>query len=900
MKKYFYALLLLTIVFTNRAAAQVTASFVTPQCDAGSSAVPFADNSYSSSGTIVSWQWNFGDPPSGAANTSTLQNPFHDYPGEGSYIVTLIVQDNMGYADTATQVKYVSFYPNPFFIPNNNQCITGNNFYFYVNSPGTVYPVTHSWSFGDGATSISETATHTYTTPGTYNVKLVASTGVCIDSMTQTVTVDARPVAGFAVNNTQQCLSNNLFAFTNLTSIVTGGAPLTYYWDFNDGIQSTAINPTHVYAQAGTYAVSLAATSGTCSDVVTKLVMIGNDSTTIIDTAVCINKLPLILNSHYYYNPGTYSDTISNGGCIRILLIHLSVLPTTQSTTSISICNAQLPYHWNGLTLTSSGYYSVNLPSSFSCDSIAALDLVVGDTVFSYTNVGICTSQLPYIWNGTGYNAAGTYKKMFTSTAGCDSLATLNLSVGITPVANFAYTKGDNACGSLTKAFYNTGSGNFAFVWDFGDGTNSVDAYALHTFANYGTYPVKITVWNICGRDSITKPVNIALEANTILPASPKVLIANRECLAADSTWTNYYFDNNTPGNTDDDTLLLSLNKNGNYIGTIGDGTFQLKLVATAGAGSNTGILLTNPLITNPSGFWVMNRYWNVVPTVQPTTPVGVKFYFNTQDLNDVNGSFPTHNLNVYDLLFYKTMGGNPDPTSNLAGATHITSIVIGNAPDTTHWLSNYLGNNHYSAEFQVAHFSGGGGGATGNGQILPLQLVSFSAVKKGTSNLLQWTTNAEVDMRSFEVERSVNGVEFATIGMVNAMKNQLNNVNNAYTFTDKHPLPGANYYRLKMINKDGSFVYSVVRKLANISFDISIYPNPVKDLLTLTLQSDSRTKASMSMTDAAGKTVLSISSFLVNGTVTKSINIAYLPEGVYYLKTTTDADTYVQKVVKW
>jgi hypothetical protein len=101
-----------------------------------------------------------------------------------------------------------------------------------------------------------------------------------------------------------------------------------------------------------------------------------------------------------------------------------------------------------------------------------------------------------------------------------------------------------------------------------------------------------------------------------IMAAVPQTLIANRDSTDP-SGWTHYYASN---------ILLLSIKKNGNNIGTINDGTFQVKVGATANAGSGTAIHVTNPIFNNSSGSYIMNRYWNVTPTNQPTSPVNV-FY---------------------------------------------------------------------------------------------------------------------------------------------------------------------------------------------------------------------------------------------------------------------------------
>src|SRR4029079_15898403 len=99
------------------------------------------------------------------------------------------------------------------------------------------------------------------------------------------------------------------------------------------------------------------------------------------------------------------------------------------STTNTTICNNQLPYTWNGQSLTAAGTYTANLISIAGCDSIATLVLSVSPVLTSTTNTAICNNQLPYTWNGQSLTAAGTYTANLISVAGCDSVATLILSV---------------------------------------------------------------------------------------------------------------------------------------------------------------------------------------------------------------------------------------------------------------------------------------------------------------------------------------------------------------------------------------------------------------------------------------------------------------------------------------
>jgi len=101
-------------------------------------------------------------------------------------------------------------------------------------------------------------------------------------------------------------------------------------------------------------------------------------------------------------------------------------LPTT-STTNASICSGS-SYTFNGSTYTTSGTYIFHLTNSFGCDSIATLNLTVKSNSSSITNASICQGYF-YYFNGNTYSVAGTYVVHLNNSIGCDSTATLNLSV---------------------------------------------------------------------------------------------------------------------------------------------------------------------------------------------------------------------------------------------------------------------------------------------------------------------------------------------------------------------------------------------------------------------------------------------------------------------------------------
>ena len=113
----------------------------------------------------------------------------------------------------------------------------------------------------------------------------------------------------------------------------------------------------------------------------------------------------------------------------------------------------------------------------------------------------------------------------------------------------------------------------------------------------------------------------------------------------------------------------------------------------------------------------------------------------------------------------------------------------------------------------------------------LPVQLVNFTARKSGESNLLRWSTTAEINNSGFEIERSADARKFEKIGFMDG-KGESKDME-TYQFVDEKPLP-VSYYRLKQIDFDGKSVNSQIVQVTSDSHDLKLYPNPTKDILTI------------------------------------------------------------------
>jgi hypothetical protein len=115
----------------------------------------------------------------------------------------------------------------------------------------------------------------------------------------------------------------------------------------------------------------------------------------------------------------------------------------------------------------------------------------------------------------------------------------------------------------------------------------------------------------------------------------------------------------------------------------------------------------------------------------------------------------------------------------------------------------------------------------------LPVTLTDFSVKKEGTAASLAWKTTAETNSKSFEVQHSLNGKEWAILGSVDAQGES--SVTKSYSYTHANPANGNNLYRLRMIDKDETFAYSRIIS-ENFVTDESalLYPNPSSNFMKL------------------------------------------------------------------
>lgn len=313
------------------------------------------------------------------------------------------------------------------FTPNSGQCASSTTLSITINPIVTptftqITPICSGEIFslpttslngitGTWSPAINNTATTLYT--------FTPTAGQCALIATMTVTVN----------------SPTLPTFNQVAPICSGGSFVLPSTSSNgiSGTWSPAINNTV------TTNYSFIPTAGQCATNATMTVAVNSIFSTNTAQTVCPSQIPYVWNGVTFIAPGTQTATLfSVNNCDSLVTMTLNVSSTITSNTSLSICPSDLPYSWNGLTFNSAGSQSVNLIATSGCDSVATLNLAVFNLQSSSVNQTVCSSQIPYVWNGLTFNGSGTQTATLQDVNGCDSLASLTLQVSNTLTSSSA------------------------------------------------------------------------------------------------------------------------------------------------------------------------------------------------------------------------------------------------------------------------------------------------------------------------------------------------------------------------------------------------------------------------------------------------------------------------------
>jgi PKD repeat protein len=460
--------------------------------------------------------------------------------------------------------------------------------------------VSFLWNFGNGNTSTQLNPSNVFTQPGNYTVTLVAtSSSGQTNSYTRQISVVPTPLANFSALQTTGCVNVAVFDFQNTSTNYD-----SCVWDFGDGTTSNSVNPQHIYNISGVFSVKLVVFNKLygCSNikVLNSLITVlakpvaaisVNDSVTCnLNTnfqfqGVISNAVNWLWNfgdgttssqtnpTHTYADTGHYNvslSMISQTGCVDTIrknqYIHIKWNPIPNVT--ISDDSGCKP-HYVSILAT---YYS---NANYSFD--------VGGTLVN--------SSAVY----RTFGDTGIYPVVLTTnyTNGCSQIVNAG-TISVFNSPTFSYSLSNFiGCSPLTVNFNLTSSGNYTWLWDYGDSTTSTVYQPTHTYTNSGSYLVSLTATNIYGCTFGYPLLNYRVQVNSptadfrtdVISGCPPLQV-NFSNLSIGSTLWEWDFG--------DGSTSTAQHPSHSYVSS---GTYTVKLIAKNATGCSDTLIYSVPIV---------------------------------------------------------------------------------------------------------------------------------------------------------------------------------------------------------------------------------------------------------------------------------------------------------------
>ena len=323
-----------------------------------------------------------------------------------------------------------------------------------------------------------------------------------------------------------------------------------------------------------------------------------------------------------------------------------------------------------------------------------------------------------------------------------------------------------------------------------------------------------------------------------------------------------------------DGNIMAEIYSNGNSLGTV-----------TSSFYSNTGAIRSTGTVR------YLNRNLTITPQNQPAagSPVRVRLYLTKAEFDALDADAASGVSAITDLKILK----NNDVCSS---SPQTPTTVITPVYAETH------GSNGYMLQASITDFSSFYFAATNF--VLPVELITFSGALQNNTALLKWTTENEMNLSHFVVERSIDGNNFNSIGQVIASGNSSSR--NNYSLSDYEVLnlqSDVVYYRLMIVDKDNIYKYSkvITISLHDRNSIVSVSPNPVSHSAQIRINVQRTGTAKWKLVDNTGRTIQQSQVKVQKGILTSfQINMESLANGTYYFQVTgagLDRKLKVQKL---
>ena len=290
--------------------------------------------------------------------------------------------------------------------------------------------------------------------------------------------------------------------------------------------------------------------------------------------------------------------------------------------------------------------------------------------------------------------------------------------------------------------------------------------------------------------------------------------------------------------------------------------------------GQDSQVSIENLTLKPSADFSLNSQTITISPTAIPGTPPSISrvYHFST----------PINFAGVMGLFYQiNELNGNSESTLKLAsGNATFVSVAGGTVDIGQHYVSNTVSLTNFTSLTAAQE------------NALPVNLIAFDVKRMENRTVLTWKTSREINSDYFEVQHSEDARTWTALGTIRASINS--KADNEYSFLDFTGRFGTQYYRLKMVDTDGSYAYSKIRQIKLEAAEmIRAYPNPVTDKLLI---GSKEVITSIKVTDLTGRSLLELS----NPKPDQEFNLKSYPAGIYLIKVeTANGKTQALKIIK-
>ncbi|HJW30344.1 MAG TPA: PKD domain-containing protein, partial [Saprospiraceae bacterium] len=542
-------------------------------------------------------------------------------------------------------------------------------------------PTSWSWSFPGGTPSSSSNQNPivTYNNPGSFNVTLTATNaqGSNTKTINNYITVNNDPFSDFDYSDNGLTIT-----FSNLSQFAT-----SYLWNFGDGNTSTATNPTHTYAEDGTYLVKLTAFNSCGNDVSQQTLVIITPPFADFSSDITDGCDPMEVQFLNYSssNSTSFNWTFPGGSPATSTAFQPLVLYETPGTYAVTL----VAHNAAGQDVFSISNYITVTAQPHSAFTYSGTGLQI-----TFNSSG--STGTTYLWHfGDGqtstlanpvhtYAQGGTYTVMLTVNNACGgNTSQQTIVVTGAPIAEFVADQEDG-CPVFVVHFTSTSAGNpTSYNWTFEGGVPATSnaANPVVTYNNPGSFDVSLTVMNLSGSNTLTLPDFITVNHPTISDFAyfingSQATFTNQSSYGLTSAWS--FGD----GELSTETNPVHVYPN--------DGNYTVQLISTGICGpdtSSTQIAIHTPPVAN----FTIQQNGSCIPTTVS--------YTNTSSNNATSfawtfeGGSPATSALANPTVTYNTPGTYDVQliAYSLGGSDTITmanAITVGTVPDAAFLLS--------------------------------------------------------------------------------------------------------------------------------------------------------------------------------------------------------------------